>query len=234
MSRIAIVAALEREIRPLVKNWSVSSKDHGGRQFRFFEQGNVVLVCGGIGAEAARRAAEAAVSLYAPDTLYSVGFAGALDASLQVGDIVRPERVVNAGDGSSISLHEGIGLLVSFGSIASIEQKAKLRDSFGAVAVDMESAAVARAAEAHGIGFGAVKAISDASDFDLPPMDRFVGADGQLSELDFALCAAIRPWLWPKVLRLARNSSRASRALCSAVRDLANQQTSMPQNSAPI
>ena len=30
----------------------------------------------------------------------------------------------------------------------------------------------------------------------------------------FALFAAVRPWMWKRVARLARNSARASNALC--------------------
>jgi len=95
-----------------------------------------------------------------------------------------------------------------------------LRESFGARAVDMESAAVARAAEARGIAFEAVKVISDASDFKLPSMEQFVDPKGRFSEWRFAFFVAVRPWMWGRVIRLARNSSRASRALCAALRKL--------------
>ena len=43
MSKIAIVAAMEREVRPLVRDWLAIDKTHDGRQFRFFETGR----CGG-------------------------------------------------------------------------------------------------------------------------------------------------------------------------------------------
>ena len=79
MSRVAFVAALEREVRPLLKTWRVSTRDHDGRRFRFYENADIVLVCGGIGAAAARRAAEAVIALFEPSMIYSVGFAGALD-----------------------------------------------------------------------------------------------------------------------------------------------------------
>jgi adenosylhomocysteine nucleosidase len=213
MSRVAIVAALEREVRPLVKRWRVTEKEYVGRRSRFFEKDDVVLVCGGIGAEAARRAAEAVISLYAPALVYSAGFAGALDPALKVGTVVQPARVVNAGDGSSVSLGQGAGVLVSFGAVASPAQKAKLRASFGAQAVDMEAAAVARAAEARRVPFAVVKVISDEFDFTLPDMDRFVDSDGRFLESRFAVFAAIRPWIWPQVVRLATNSKRASRVL---------------------
>lgn len=224
MSRVAIVAALEREVRPLVKHWHVREAEHAGRRFRFFEKDDQVLVCGGIGAEAARRAAEAVIATYAPNLVYSAGFAGALDPALKVADIVRPRRVINASDGSSASLNNGAGVLVSFGSVANSEQKVKLRESFGAQAVDMEAAAVACAAEARGTGFGVVKVISDELNFKFPCMERFVDQNGQFLEARFAWFAVLRPWLWPQVVRLARNSNRASRALCDWLRNLpANQ-----------
>jgi len=211
------VAALEREVRTLVKQWRITEKEHAGRRFRFLENDDVVLVCGGVGAEAARRAAEAVIAIYAPGVVYSVGFAGALDPGLRVGDVVQPQSVVNAGDGSSVRLDSGKGVLVSFGSVASPAQKAKLRESFTAQAVDMEAAAVARAAEARGVEFAVLKVISDEFDFSFPAVPRFVDSDGRFSEGRFAMYAAVRPWLWAQVTRLARNSGRASRALCQAL-----------------
>jgi adenosylhomocysteine nucleosidase len=215
MPRLAIVAALEREVRPLVKGWRVTDKEHDGRRFCFFENGEVVVVCGGIGAAASRRAAEAVISIFDPKVVCSAGFAGALDPKLRVGDLVRPNSVINAGDGSRTVIEGGEGVLVSFGSVASPAQKSKLRDSFGADVVDMESAAVARSAEARHKQFTVVKAVSDEMDFEFPAMERFVDAEGQFSQGRFAWYAAMRPWLWPRVLRLARNSNRASRALCA-------------------
>ena len=220
MSEVAIVAALEREVRLLVKRWRVTEREHGGRRFRFYEKDQATVVCAGIGREAARRAAEAIIALYSPEAIYSAGFAGALDAGLRVGDLVRPQRVVNAGDGSSVELNGGTGVLVSFGSVASPAQKAKLGAAFAAQAVDMEAAAVAQAAEARGIRFGVLKAISDESDFTFPQLDRFVEPDGQFSQWRFALFAVVRPWLWPQVARLARSSRLAAMALCSGLEEV--------------
>jgi adenosylhomocysteine nucleosidase len=220
MSRVAIVAALEREVRPLIKGWRVRQKEVSGRRFRFFEKDEFVLVCGGIGAEAARRATEAAIAVYGATLIYSTGFAGALDPALKVGDLVQPKRVVNASDGSSVNFERGEGVLVSFGSVASPAQKAKLKDSFQAQAVDMEAAAVARSAEARGAAFVVVKVISDEFDFNFPAMERFVDSNGQFLEGRFAWFTAVRPWLWASVARLSRNSNRASRALCDRLRTM--------------
>lgn len=217
MPKVAIVAALEREVRPLVKNWRVHEKAHGGRSFRFFEEDKVVLVCGGIGAEPARRAAEAVIALFAPAMVYSVGFAGALDSGVKVGTVFQPAHVINAGDGSRVNVNQGTGTLVSFASVANPAQKTRLKESFSAQLVDMEAAAVARAAQIHGIEFAAVKAISDGFDFEFPSMERFVDSDGEFQQGRFAVFAAFRPWLWPKVMQLASNSNRASVALCDWV-----------------
>jgi hypothetical protein len=98
--------------------------------------------------------------------------------------------------------------------VANPTQKAKLRESFVAQFVDMEAAAVARAAQARGVEFAAVKAVSDEFDFEFPSMEQFVDSDGQFQQGRFAAYAALRPWLWPKVRRLAINSNLASSALC--------------------
>jgi len=215
MPKVAVVAALEREVLPLVRNWRTTEREHSGRSFRFFENGEIVLVCGGIGSEAARRATEAAIALYAPGIVYSAGYAGALGPGLKIGDIIVPRRVVNAGDGSSVDTGIGEGVLVSFHSLASPEQKAKLGASFGAQAVDMEAVAVAQAAQARGVRFAAVKAISDESNFALPSMDKFITPGGRFRTWKFTLFVLVRPWLYKSVVKLARNSNQASHALCN-------------------
>ena len=151
--KVGMVAALEREIRLLVKDWRRVEREYDGRRFKFFENGQAVLVCGGIGADRARRAAEAVIALYGPGLVLSVGFAGGLDPALKVGDIFYPSRVVDVCDGSSVETGAGRGVLVSVAGIADVEQKAKLAQSYGAQAVDMEAAAVARGAQARGIRF---------------------------------------------------------------------------------
>jgi adenosylhomocysteine nucleosidase len=212
--RIAIVAALEREVRPLIKGWRAVQSEADRRGIIYFEHGEAMVVCGGIGSEAARRAAEAVIAHYAPATIYSAGFAGALTPELKVGDLLLPGRVINAGDGSSVTVDGGEGVLVTFGSIAGPEQKKNLREAYAARAVDMEAAAVARAAQARGVRFAAVKVISDEVGFVFPSMARFVNGRGEFLQWKFAAYTAVRPWLWPRVAQLMRNSARASRALC--------------------
>jgi adenosylhomocysteine nucleosidase len=226
--KLAIVAALEREVHPLVRDWNVVVKEHGGHTFRFYESGDVVVTCGGIGAEPARRAAEAAIALYAPEIIYSVGFAGALDPAMKVADILVPARVIDAGDASAVETGTGRGTLVTFAAIATPQQKAKLAESFSAHAVDMEAAAVARAAAARGVRFAAVKVISDEVGFELPGMHAppggssqgpFISPSGEFLTARFAGFILLRPWTWAAALRLARNSRRAALALCTWLKE---------------
>ena len=220
MSRIAIIAAMEREVAPLIRDWkvrTVRTMEHGGRRYRLFENGEATLVCGGIGAEAARRATEAVIREVQPVRVISVGFAGALDASLQVGHVFEPRTVINAADGVRTEVGSGEGILVSSTTVAGKAQKTRLSKAYGATAVDMEAAAVAQGAQARGVEFGALKVISDAADFNLPPLDRFVAADGRFQSVRFACHVALRPWLWGATIALARNSAKASQALCHAV-----------------
>src|SRR5208337_2685402 len=65
--------------------------------------------------------------------------------------------------------------------------------------------------------FGALKAISDDSAFEMPALDRFVAHDGSFRSVRFACHVALRPWLWRTTIALARNSAKASRALCGAL-----------------
>ena len=221
MSRIAIIAAMEREVAPLIRSWKVRTNvrtlEHGGRRYRLFENGEAILVCGGIGAEAARRATEAVIREVNPARVISVGFAGAMDPALQVGHVFEPRTVINAADGVRTEVGSGEGILVSSTTVAGKEQKIRLRKAYGANAVDMEAATVAQGARVRGVGFGAVKVISDVADFNVPAVDRFVAADGSFQSVRFACHVAPRPWLWGATIALARNSAKASRALSDAL-----------------
>jgi len=230
MHKIAIIAAMEREVRPLIRNWKVRTIQHAGRQYRLFENayenGSATLICGGIGAEAARRATEAIINEVSPSQVISVGFAGALDPALKVGDVLEPRTVINASDGARTEIRFGKGILVSSATVASKDQKVRLAKSYNSIAVDMEAAAVAQGAEARGVEFAAVKAISDAADFIMPArMDCFVGVDGTFRSTKFASHVALRPWLWPRTIALARNSAKASQALCDALATYLDRET---------
>jgi nucleoside phosphorylase len=237
LPKIAIIAALEHELRPLIRHWSPTKAQHEGREFTFYDGVYAVAVCSGIGPEPGRRAAEAIIAIFSPELLISAGIAGGLTPELKVGETIFPATIIDARDSSR---HETaikdapIGstplaktMVVSYPEIAGTEQKLKLGKAYGAHAVDMEGASVALAAEAHGLPFVAIKSISDDVDFELPEMMPFF-RDGQFQAVRFALHVVFRPWLWLKVFRLARNAKLASENLCAWLRESALTNTIVP------
>jgi nucleoside phosphorylase len=217
MPRIAIVAAMEREVAPLIRKWNVRPIEHDGRRYQLFENEASSLICAGVGPEAARHATEAILQEVRASHILSVGFVGALDPALRVGEVFEPRTVINAGDGARTDTGCGQGTLVSFSALAGREQKEKLRDAYSAAAVDMEAGAVAQGAQLRGISFGALKVVSDEAGFVMPPVDDFISADGSFRRARFGLHVAVRPWLWGGTVALARNSARATKALCTAL-----------------
>ena len=217
MPKVAIIAALEREVLPMIKKWRVTEREYDGRKFKFFENDGAVLVCSGIGAEAARRACEAVIALYQPRLVVSAGFAGALTTDFRVGDVFVPRKILDASHGSMLETGMGSGSLITFPGVAGTAQKKKLAEAYGAQAVDMEAAAVARGALARGVRFVALKGISDALDFEFSPMSQFVAPDGHFRTRKFLFFVLLRPWLWTRLIALAHNSALATKAICTSL-----------------
>ncbi|HWZ51337.1 MAG TPA: hypothetical protein VNW54_07720 [Granulicella sp.] len=213
----AIIAALPREVKGLVRGWNV--RELPGKVL-VYTKDRAVVACAGMGEARAALAVEAALAAGPVTALLSVGLAGACDPALRVGDVVRAGVVVDSRTGERIETTQSGGqVLVSTEGIASVREKARLCASYGAAAVDMEAATVARLARAHGLEFRAIKAISDAAEFELEDLGRFATEDGQFRETAFALHAALRPHLWRKLIQLAGNSGRALAGLTKALEE---------------
>lgn len=218
--RVVVIAAMEREILPLVRGWNVEVARSDFKQYRIFERGNASVICGGIGAVPAQRATEFMVARFHPEILISAGYAGDLSGRLSVGRAYMPGTVVEFCSRRKFKALFGNGILVSAPTVLGPEEKREAGATTGANAVDMEAAAVAEVSQLSGIGFLAVKAISEEWDFPMPPMDRFVGRDGDFRVAKFAAWVAIRPSQWSPIRRLKRNCQLASAGLCSALAHL--------------
>ena len=145
------------------------------------------------------------------ETLLSIGFCGALDPALQIGDIVVSGEVP-----------KGVGALFTRGDVLSLdrvavtaEEKRKLRDSSGAAVVEMESAAVAQKAREWGIPFRCVRVVSDTAEQDMPlDFNRYRDADGRFQRGRIAAAALARPFTaLPGLVRLDRNCRHAAEQL---------------------
>ena len=204
---IGIVAALPREIAPLVRGWQRPCND----RVEVWTSGGCVATCAGMGTECVTRAAETAVQMGAT-ALISAGYAGGLSEAAHTASVWVPRTIVDAATGERFDSGIGRGTLVSVAMVAGVDSKRSLAEKFGGDLVDMEAVAVARHAERRGLSFYAVKAVSDTRDARLPDMNRFT-QNGQFLSGRFGIYMAVRPWMWPAVARLGRDSARAVRAL---------------------
>ena len=129
---------------------------------------DVTVVHTGLGLEAAATATAALLAGPRPAWVLSGGFAGALDPRLRLGDLLVAENFT-----SPLLLARAAGLergqLVSRPRpVELVAEKAALFRETGALAVDMETAAIAAACARAGVPLLALRAISDPAHEPLP------------------------------------------------------------------
>ncbi len=140
----------------------------------------IALMLCGVGAEAAERGTAALLAGHHPRWVISAGFAGGLQPQLKRGDLVLATQVQNAAGkqlaidfrGSlpapqGLAIHQG-KLLTSDRILASAAEKQATGQSTGALAVEMETLAVAQVCAAAGQRFLSLRVISDAMEEEVP------------------------------------------------------------------
>ena len=219
-AKIAIIAALPREVAPLIKqrttHWTEES-DHAHKVF-VFTSNEAVIAYAGMGAIRAEMAVRKALQHGPFSHLLSVGWAGALMADCPIGSLHHPAHVIDTETKQHFATVAGTGTLVSVARFADAEEKRNLAADFHADYVDMEAATVARIASEQGIPFAAIKTISDGRDAAFPDLQRFYTGDGWFREKAFALHVAVHPRLWSPVMQMGRNASFAAQNLCQELR----------------
>ena len=148
---------------------------------------------------------------HAVDRILSIGFCGALDPTLQIGDIVVSGEVPKGLQASFVQ-----GDVVSVDRVAfTAREKSDLRAATGAAVVEMESAAVAQKAREWDVPFGCVRVVSDVAEDDLPlDFNRYRDVDGRFERTRIALAALGRPFtVLPGLVRLDRDCRRAAERL---------------------
>lgn len=212
------VAALEREVGGLVRRWSRGTLTISGveRRIYFSVRHRAVVVCAGTGRRRAYEAAKASVEKFSPGVVISIGFAGSCVAELAPGSVVVPARVVVPATGEEFKCAFGSGTVVSLDEVAGVTAKREARGPYGALAVEMEAAGVAKAAAEHGTDFAAIKVISDGAEDEMEFLAAFVTPEG-FATRRFLAHVALRPRMWARVAALQRNSKLAAAALERAV-----------------
>jgi nucleoside phosphorylase len=180
-----IVLGSSSEVRRVGGVTGLVEARRGGRRF--------LLLRSGVGPKAAATRLLVALGHIRPSLLLIIGYAGALKHGLELGDLVAIERSSLVGKippeevarGNSVcqgswdlpasrhmadiaataglTIHTGEGL-TSHAVVGDPFHKEVLHGRFGAVVVDMETAALAGAAESEGIPAACVRAITDPAD----------------------------------------------------------------------
>lgn len=225
---LGVVAALPGEARALARLRPLGqTRLRGGGQLRL----------SGIGAIRARQAAMALVDQGAT-ALLSWGTSGALAPYLDPGAIILASSVVNADGRTRASDHAWREALacelathhaVYEGAIAESRDivadpmgKQRLYETSGAIACDMESAAIAEVAAEHGIRFMALRAIIDDANMTLPPVAlAAMDADGHLRPGGLLSAIASEPRRLHAQLRSLKQLAVAFRAARNSLGDAA-------------
>jgi len=176
------------------------------------------------------RGVEALIAL-GVDGILSFGSAGAVSPSLQPGDLVISERVVNS-DGHAIAadsdwcarlstvFNTPPSIVAGIDYVADSSDKGWLSEE-GVAALDMESHVVATLASDAGIPFAVLRAVVDPAGFDIPDYAlESVRPDGSISLLPVISGACLQPWTIGRLLDLNRYNRQAMESLRGAARVL--------------
>ncbi len=204
---VAILGALRRElvyIRPKIK---IQRRVHkNGVRFWIGSYGprKIILAQTGVGPNQALQAARVALSSFPVKVIISVGFASALHQGMKIGDLVVGESASFFNQDHPVSYPSDHRLLlladevlentkpsgservtVFKGPLLTVRriiehaaEKRTLASTTGAIALDMESAAIADAAADARIAYLPVRAISDLVNEDLEGMSHFFSGEG--------------------------------------------------------
>ncbi len=198
----------------------------------------VALIASGIGI---RRARETAVLVldqtHEVERIIITGVAGALHHDLHIGDIVVAERLwLRRGDEFAIEhalevdkasfvkeglvsariIHTSGAILTSRAAIVAAVDKRQAYETLGALAVDMESAVIAREAHLRGLPFVCLRTILDTAAQNL---EAAILADenGTIRPLNLATTLARNPRLIAASMQLMRNLKIATGAMAEAI-----------------
>lgn len=188
-----------------------------------------IIAYSGTGIDNAQLAAEKLVTLGATQ-LVSWGCAAALDPTLTAGTLVLPSELVGADQAilntdtdwlshtvkklqPHLTLNSG-SLAESKVLVATRAEKATLHINTNAVAVDMESIAIAKVAKKHSLPFLAIRAIADPADMNLP---KAIGASlnqqGEVELSKLLLFLALHPGELPGLIKLGLHFNSAQKTL---------------------
>ena len=197
------------------------------REARLVERPGVRAVAGGGRADLLEARLKAA--LEGAEAILSIGLGGALDPSLEVGQLVVATEVLRPRQRWETDTVWRNWLLARlpgarpgpvFGSgemVLRALDKAKLRQRGGAILVDMESHVAAKVAAARGLPLAVVRVVSDNATTSLPEAVRAgLTEDGGMNLMGVLAALARDPRQLPALIRVGRDADTAFKALGAA------------------
>jgi adenosylhomocysteine nucleosidase len=233
---VGVIAPMPNELRPLAKRLGLRPDRNTGLPEDLAPHTgtvgglHVVAVRTGIGPARAHAATEALLAATGPERVVVSGIAGGIEGASTVGDLVVPAEVLDAATGDRFRatphgeitpagvIRTGDGTDYELGH----EEIAQLAAA-GVVALDMETAAVARSCAAHDVPWLAFRAVSDmAGDSSVGPVIMtLVHPDGRPRVGAALRFLVTHPRRIPRMVRLAREAgAAATTAARAAARDL--------------
>lgn len=176
----------------------------------------VKAVANGAGAE---RALAAVVMAGPVSAVWNIGFCGALDESLRIGDVTAATEVRSGDLRWSAADPDGPPctrvVVASINHVAQTAAEKRVLRATGASIVEMEAAGVARAAEDLGVPFYCVRAVSDLADEDFAnDFNRAITLNGEFSAARLVAGALANPVArFGELMRLQKRTALASKKL---------------------
>lgn len=219
----AVLFALHREAQPLLRR--VAARRLRSAPFPLWQSNDWLIGCTGMGQQSARHALHWLLDSgngCVPTWVLSTGFCGSLTATLPVGELVSPSRILDE-EGRDWPIHSVLpdacsGDLLSVATpVLGPQQRQSLHARTGAVAVDMESASLARLCADRDIPFSCLRIVSDSDQTPLPAeLSSLCTPQGmQIGALLSALL--VRPGLAMELWRLARTTRRIAEQLADCL-----------------
>ncbi len=228
MTRIAIIAAMPGELKPLVRGWPHSTRNgiHFWAQRTAEEEW--IAACAGAGQPAATRAFAAIEDGGPIDLVFSIGWAGALRAEIATGSAHNVAGVIDAAHRRALPLR-----CRRRRSLARHQPQGRqsCREAPTRRQLTMPPSSIWRPLPSRvsppcaAFRFTAIKGVSDGLHDRLPDFNPFLTADGRFRLIPFTLLNLFRPWYWPALLRMGENSKRASQSIAESLVDFLDGQS---------
>lgn len=222
MTHVLVLTAVDMEARALARHLGLSRVERD--DWPHYRAG--ALEIAGVGMRAGRLE-ERVTGCARPDVVVSAGACGALAPSLVAGDLVVPEAVV-APDGERYptdalpGLTRAGTLLTVSDVVENAKAKSRLWMETGALAVDLESAAIVAWARAHRARVVVVRGVSDAAT-DAVPADLagLVDVGGRVRAGRAIRAALARPSALVDAMHLGRGTAAALKSVAAALARIA-------------